>query len=255
MPESDAHKAIFENLAATSAKEIEPPTAQLLQERGAFLHLREYEIETKLQLEPSDAGFEQIPGLLREALTNRGYEFVTSEDVVHKNYSIYYKSKSGRGKIIARNEGEGGFQFKQKSQREPTTYENIIMKGEAKSPVFETLTEAEQYMGERLRTQKVRDQLEAVVEIKKTKLLVARDGADAVKRYFLVVIDESRLPENPEAGVFRQIEIEYKGSDREQEDLPLTVQMQMERMVSDIQSIPELNTARTLKTKRKWAKS
>ena len=260
MPERHNTPKIFNELLPTFNTEA-GSSSEGLEIKGAHPHFTGMEIEAKLQIIESPVSSEQILKTLKKRLEGNGYIFTDSEMIVRDNYSIYYKKRDDKkGKIIAKDRGAGGFQVKYKSAALKNSFNNIIIKNEGRSEIFNSLEAAEDYLSSKLGLQEARKHVESIIQIKKYKLTIAALGDDSVTRFFRLVVDESEIPNENSAAhsvanLFRQIELEYKGSDRQEPDNLKAIKLEIDKIIKIIISETSIQTKKTSYTKRKWALS
>lgn len=221
-------------------------SAKELADAGIHLHLEEFEIESGLFISGiSNAG--QALATLRNGLEQRGYTFLELNEIVRSNYVCYYVDQAGnKSKIVVRNNGDGGYQFKKKSKLAGVSDGIVRVRREARGIMKSTLAEAET----ELPIEMCQDPV-LILEVAKRKLTLCARGGDNVIRYFRLSVDESSVPENAEEKLY-QIALEYKGSNQEQEDDLSSVQKVTRGVVESIQSIKGLDTKRSIKSKFKW---
>lgn len=225
-----------------------------LKKLGIHPHFAELEIETKLEIRHEDKNPERIMKEVKKILEKAGCTFIGDMEK-RENYVIYYAKDNGQKvKAIVRNRGASGIQVKQKSERLEGRHENILIRNETKSPIFKTLTEAEQYLTHHSHIQDPRHHQESIIRRKMAKWTLSSAGKDSVIRYFRILADEISLADEPEhQEKSHQIELEYKGTDSDEQDNLTSIQEHMEEIISSIQQADTLDTKRTVRSKRSWA--
>jgi len=233
------------------------PISERLNESGVYPHFEGTEIETKLKILQQENSGEQILGVLQRQLEQNGYTFISPQIDTRENYVVYYSAKNGvKNKIIAKNRGESGFQVKSKIKDLEASSKEILIKKERKSERFNSFAEAEAYLASELGADSAQDNIRSIIRVRKYKLTLGAKGDDSVTRFFRLIVDESEIPQGDEHGVqekLRQIELEYKGSDRKENDDLNRIKVQMEKIIDVIMLEPTLSLKRTDRSKRKWS--
>jgi hypothetical protein len=228
-------------------------------ELGVHPHFLDREIEIKLEILGSQEPIEQIMIKLMSGLKALGYLFPHPEIYVRENYCVYYSKKDGRkGKIIARGLGSQGFLYKQKSENRSYSEPGVIIKDEEKSPVFKTFAEAKDHLASKAGIKEgARLRVESIIKIRKLKQTILAIGDDSITRFFSLTVDESSIPlQEPSNRVhrnLRQIEVEYKGSDKQEKDSLEVILAQILKIRKQILLQADVPTRKTLQSKRQWA--
>ena len=119
------------------------------------------------------------------------------------------------------------------------------------------MEDAERYLASKIgiKVEEIGQYIESEIQTKKYKITLVADGEDFITRFFRLVVDESIIlggrrftPDR-----LRQIELEYKGSNKQEEDSLEKIKEQMEKIISAMKSAKDIQTKETTNSKRKWA--
>lgn len=217
-----------------------------LSEAGVYLHLTDLEFESRLRL-PDDSDPKEAISTLKKELEEHGYSFLEEDFIARDNYTCYYLNEDGsKSKIVIRNGGDGGYQFKRKGKKLEESNKVVRVKGETRELTQTSLRDAEKALPEGTDPDPA-----LIIRTNKYKLTLCSIGDDGVTRYFRLVTDDAHVPGNEEKTLCR-IELEYKGSNEEAEDDPSTIKKEMEKIIKDIRSIESLETDKSTPSKFKW---
>jgi hypothetical protein len=170
------------------------------------------------------------------------------EEITRNNYTCYYQDAQGhKSKIIIRNDGRDGYQHKHKS-KSVEKGKTVRIKEEDVDTLRQNLQEAEADLPEAMRSDPT-----LIIKTLKHKLTLLVHGDDDVTRYYRLIVDQTSLPENEENKLC-QIELEYKGSDHDEEDNLETIKSEMTRILEEMRSVEEIGARPTNKSKFKWGK-
>ncbi len=228
-----------------------------LSKLGFYPHLEGTEIEAKLDILEEECSLDQVVEEMKKSLAAQGCTFLEPTDILHNHTLFYTEPKEARGKIIIRNGGADGYQVKMKSPRDKQR-DHVLVKKEEKSDNFATLDEARDYLASHIGVpvDELGNFLESKMQTDKYKLTLLAKWSDGVTRVFRLVADESVRSESSVAPApkLRQVELEYKGSDRQEEDSLESIEHQMLELVSAIISDVHLDLRLSTQSKRNWAR-